>query len=182
MSKKKNKDAVIPHTLQMSAQAAALGGVTAGIDFAATFAPDYTDIKNIRFFRVKNAHNWVLPKLRALDLDDFNFCTVLCYTLTFDAKGVKNILIPLAFRSPEKLLETAINFFIDHDIGFNDIQEVITQYTADMTEKKLQMNPENSTPIGGQEPSLHSQKHSDGRKNTYSTSQSSEPSNTTMNC
>lgn len=139
--------------------------------FAASFAPDYIDIGETRFYRLKVAHNWALLRINSLGLSGDDLLAVTAFMLMHDAEATRSSFIPLLFGDRNELILTSYQALAGTSVTFDDLNPVLEQYAADVEaltpSKKLKSPGAGATRSGGRGLSSHSAKPSGGAKQKH---------------
>lgn len=81
------------------------------------FAPDYKEIKGVRFYYQTVAHAWVMPYLSGLDAISGGI--VMLYALAHDADAVRNKVLPEIWDG--SIIRKATEFFIEKGLSPTDL-------------------------------------------------------------
>ena len=108
-----NQKSTSPLDTSMAKLAAARSRAAIGGEFA----PDYKEIKGVRFYYQTVAHAWVLPYLS--EMDAISGGIVVLYALAHDADAVRNKVLPEIWDG--SIVRKATEFFIEKGLSPADL-------------------------------------------------------------
>ena len=95
------------------------------------FAPDYLDIKSIRFFKPKIAHVWLFMRLKHMmfnSLTDLGIATV--YALAHNQEKTRNELMRAATRG--SIVDDAYRFVCEKELSEDDVNTILKELAGDL--------------------------------------------------
>jgi hypothetical protein len=95
------------------------------------FAPDYLDIKGVRFFKPKIAHVWLFMRLKHMmfnSLTDLGIATV--YALAHNQEKTRNELMRAATRG--SIVDDAYRFVCEKELSEDDVNTILKELAGDL--------------------------------------------------
>lgn len=95
------------------------------------FAPDYLDIKGVRFFKPKVAHVWLFTRLKHMvfnSLTDLGIVTV--YALGHNQEKTRNDLMRAATRG--SIVDDAYRFICEKELDEDDVNTILKELAGDL--------------------------------------------------
>ena len=96
-----------------------------------SFAPDYLDVKSVRFFKPKVAHVWLFMRLKHMafnSLTDLGIATV--YALAHNQDKTRNDLMRAATRGT--IVDDAYRFVCEKELSEDDVNTILKELAGDL--------------------------------------------------
>jgi hypothetical protein len=90
------------------------------------FAPDYMEVKGVKFYKPKLAHVWPLSRIQALEMPPMDRAIVIAYALTHDQESTRNVLMREITKG--EVVDRAYAFFQDNNLGPEEVGKVADEY------------------------------------------------------